>query len=287
MLPAANPTSPSEPTFFSATPQINGTILFEWGRSIVQPARTEFQIIRSVDSANAAVGTVVWRGLAGPVPLVMPTSRHAYYVRAIANSTFSPYQPNTFGLIAAARGEAESPKYSHLIRDWDFSLSTEPGTYWISSATNVMSLSPTGGIVGGKMVIKSQGPNDIFAAPLDPLHQNRSTVYRTSLRLRCCSAGPGVSSLSGSFAFQVAGWTGVGTPVTASNVSTTSSQILIGLSDLIPVMETWVDYNFTNSYHTSIANPSSYPYLVARMQTNIGSSAVSQFEIDLWKITLD
>lgn len=37
-LPPANATQPTEPTSFSATPQINGTLLFEWTRPTVQPA---------------------------------------------------------------------------------------------------------------------------------------------------------------------------------------------------------------------------------------------------------
>lgn len=291
LIPEINATTPSAPQGFSATPQINGTILFDWTTPIVKPSGTEFQIIRSTNSANAAVGTVVWQGVANPVPLVMPTSPHFYYVRAIANSAFSAYVPNTFGLVAAARGESESSKYSSLIRDWDFTLSSEPFTYWVTSASNVMSLSPTGGVTGGKMIITAREAF-IFAMPIDPLHQLRYTSLRSSMRVRCTSAGAGVNSF-GSLQFNVLGWTGVGTPVFASNVSTFGMLNIVGVSALIDSLGLWKEFAFVNTFGTfptfpTGINPTSYPYFVGMLYTgNTGSSAIGRFELDMWRVLID
>lgn len=167
-LPAQNATSPTEPTSLTATPQVNGTILFDWGRPIVQPSGTEFRIIRSTNSANAAVGTTVWQGVARPVPLVMPMSAHWYYVQAVANSVLSPFQPNTFGVLAIPRLEADQTLQNRLAGDAEFSFG-DASSLWqsgnifsvvsgfvpgIERFNNVSSLastsySPTGGQYGG------------------------------------------------------------------------------------------------------------------------------------------
>lgn len=150
MIPLTNVTAPTEPPSFSATPQINGTILFEFGRPIVRPSGTEFQIIRSTNSANAAVGTVVWQGAASPVPLVMPMSAHFYYVRSVANSQTSPYVPNTFGNYAVAWPQADNTLASRVTPDAEFALSTDNGSYWIWSNSVHGSIALTGGEVGGR-----------------------------------------------------------------------------------------------------------------------------------------
>jgi hypothetical protein len=162
-LPAPNVTAPTEPTSFSATPQINGTILFDWGRPIVRPLGTEFQIIRSTNSANAAVGTIVWQGTANPVPLVMPVSAHWYWVRSVANSQFSPYTPNTFGTLAIPRLEADQTLQNRLCGDAEFSFGLA-SSLWQSgnidtalslinnvSTLSITSYNATGGQFGGFM----------------------------------------------------------------------------------------------------------------------------------------
>lgn len=296
LLPAPNATQPSEPTSFAVTPQINGTLLFEWGRPVVQPFGTEFQIIRSTNSVDASVGTVVWRGNASPVPLVMPTSRHWYWVLAVANSAASPFQPNTFGVLGAARGEAASPKYSNLITDWDFSLSgAQPGTYWMvgsSISASVMSLMPTGGVTDGKMVLSAQKAW-IWAMPLTPLEKVRHTSAIQSIRIRCNSAGVGVDSL-GSLQFNLSGYTGVGTPVITANVTTTSIFNQVGISSLIDSLGLWKEFNFVNTvapapmFSPGQIDVRSYPYLVAHLYTGAaGSSTVARFEIDLWRVQVN
>lgn len=155
VLPAQNATTPTEPTSFSATPQVNGTILFDWGTPIVKPLGTEFQIIRSTNSANAAVGTVVWQGNASQAALVMPMSAHWYYARAVANSQTSPFQPNTFGTFAVAYPQADNTLASRVTPDAEFSLSTVNGSYWAWTNSPAGSISLTGGEVGGAFTFVS------------------------------------------------------------------------------------------------------------------------------------
>lgn len=120
-MPANNVTTPTEPTSLSALPQVNGTIMFTWDTPIVKPPGTRFRIVRSTNSADASVGTVVWDGLASPVPLVMPTSQHFYYVYALTGSgAKSPFQPNTFGVAATARLEADQTLQNRLCGDAEF-----------------------------------------------------------------------------------------------------------------------------------------------------------------------
>jgi hypothetical protein len=287
-IPSVNETRPTEPTSFAATPQINGTILFQIGRPIVMPSGTEYQIVRSTNSVDASVGTVVWRGAADQVPLVMPVSRHAYYVRAVVGSFASPYQPNTAGLISAARGESESPKHSHLTRDWDFSLSDGFGSYWIASNsfTDVASISFVGGVTAGKMVIQARGNQNVcFATPLEPLHQSFQGLLQTSIRMRCNSAGAGVSSIAGFVEFYVHGYTGTGTPVFGANVSTNAYvRSTIGMSAMVPSLGLWVSIN-TIQPTGILIDPVSYPYMIADFWMQAGSAGVSQFELDVFRVS--
>lgn len=142
-LPATNPTSPTAPQSFSVTPQINGTLLFEWARSVIEPVGTVYQLIRSVNSANAAVGTVVWEGAqAQRLPLVMPTSPHFYSMRARTGSYFSAYTPNTFGIFGAARPEAMNVNLGNIVPDNRFVFGSQ-GSYWQFSATTLTDLTNT------------------------------------------------------------------------------------------------------------------------------------------------
>jgi hypothetical protein len=104
-LPAINVTQPTEPPSFSVITAINGTLGFEIGRPIVMPTSTRFQIIRSTNSADASVGTVVYEGADQRVNLVMPASNHWYWTRAYVNpSSPTAYTPNTFGVFGSPVG---------------------------------------------------------------------------------------------------------------------------------------------------------------------------------------
>lgn len=178
VLPAVNVTNPSEPRSFSVTQQINGTLLFQWQRPIVQPYNTRFQVIRSTNSANAAVGTVVWEGdgTASPLPLVMPTSPHWYYMRAFVEAInsagvsvgwYSQYTPNTFGILGLPRLEADQTLQNRLCGDAEFSFGASTSLWQSGNLTgedkvnNISSLSltsyhATGGQFGGYMNLQKR-----------------------------------------------------------------------------------------------------------------------------------
>lgn len=99
-VPATNPTTPTEATL-SVNNHINGTLRFTLATPTVKPVNTNYQLIRSLVSSNAAVGTVIYDGQTQLVDLVCPASVHYYYSRAYSNSYFGPYSPNTTGISAA------------------------------------------------------------------------------------------------------------------------------------------------------------------------------------------
>lgn len=296
-LPLTNVIQPSEPPAFSATPQINGTILFDWTTPIVKPFGTQFQIIRSTNSANASVGTVVWQGLANPVPLVMPTSRHWYYVRAIANSLFSAFQPNTFGLMGETRPQADNTFSAGLLPDSDLDYSDVMGVYWGTDRTSVFSLSVTGGLSGGRITITGTPNNTansssfIFAIPTSPYLRMFDSNVACSIRYRANSIAAVDSGSAGGPALYIAGWTGVGTPnpsntaisiaglpgVQGSAFRIQPGSIGIGNWDTVTVASSITTVKPTNP---SNINPTSYPYLAAAVGLNIFQQGSSQWEVD-------
>lgn len=285
-LPATNVTTPSAPPSFSATPQINGTILFDWTTPIVKPFNTQFQIIRSTNSSNASVGTVVWQGIANPVPLVVPTSRHWYYVRAVANSAYSQYTPNTFGILGEPTGEADRTQSRTLVTDPELQLSSINGTFWGYERADVFSLSLIGGEVDGHIRVMAntaspQGNLMVIAMPSSPYIRNiRNRQVRFSCRMRT------LSSIS-SRAFQlqhvvfVSGWTGVGSPcVSNSNMSAVfAAGMFININSAtngaaIP-QNVYQDYSKVDTIGAwSFVDPASYSYLVAGIWV-VGAGALN------------
>jgi hypothetical protein len=100
-VPATNPTTPTEATL-SVINVVNGTIRFSLATPTVKPTGTQYRIIRSTVSTNAAVGTVVYDGVSQVVDYPAPPSSFYYFSQAYANSYTGPYSPNTLGLAAFA-----------------------------------------------------------------------------------------------------------------------------------------------------------------------------------------
>jgi hypothetical protein len=296
-LPAPNVTAPTEPTSFSAAAQINGTIFFDWTRPIVQPAGTEFQIIRSTNSANAAVGTVIWQGRGNPLALVSPTSRHWYWVRAIANSQVSPFQPNTFGVVIDARPEADNTLASNLIPDGDFDYSSVFGVFWGAGNTSAFSLSLTGGLTGGKLTITGT-PNAtansslyIFALPNSPYLRLYDSNVSIGMRYRVNSIATVDSANDVGPILRISGWTGVGTPnptntllvdnglpnIAGSLVRIQPGGVGIGNWDTIVTQVTSI--NTAKPTHPAYVNPTSYPYLCAAIGL-FSQAGSTQWDID-------
>jgi hypothetical protein len=263
----------------------------------VQPLGTEFQIIRSTNSANAAVGTVVWRGIASPVALVSPSSRHWYYVKAAANSAFSPYVPNTFGIGVDGRPEADNTLSANLIPDADIDYSSINGVFWGTDNTEAFSLSMTGGLTGGKITMTGT-PNGtansslwMFAIPTSPYLRLYDSNVAVGMRYRANSVALVDSGTAAGPVFNIGAWTGVGTPNHSNTVLNTAG--LPGVLGSLVVVQlgsyglgTWVTLTNISSIttrkptHPSNVNPTSYPYLCAAVGLSVFQAGSSQFEID-------
>lgn len=283
MLPPISPTTPSAPTSFTVAAAVNGTLVFDIGESVVKPLNTRYQVIRSTNSADASVGTVVWDGLASHVPLVMPTSRHYYYARAYAGSYYSPYNPNTFGLTVFPNPEATGAYGGLAVPDPDVFYSAENGGYWITDKTNVWSLSLTGGLSAGRIIVTDPTSSQMFSLPVQPLPKLRAGGVSMAITAR-------IASLAAMNSFDTVrmtarGWTGVGTPTLASNVST---RVVFLNADFASLQQrgvgNWLTVTGVSSILTeqgssglSYIDARSYPYVVVGLDFSIGN-VNSQFK---------
>lgn len=100
-IPATNPTSPTE-AVLSIANVVNGTIRFSIATPTVKPTGTQYRIIRSAVSSNAAAGTSVYDGVTQIVDYPAAPGTFYYFSQAYANSYAGPYSPNTTGLAANA-----------------------------------------------------------------------------------------------------------------------------------------------------------------------------------------
>jgi hypothetical protein len=283
-IPAQNPTTPSTPPNFTVTPSIGGTLVFTFGSPLVKPTGTEFQIIRSTNSANAAAGTTVWQGNQQTVIVQAPTSIHWYYGRTIANSYVSAYSPNTFGIaglpfpVMDDRSIPPDPEFMHSRRQ---------GDYWgFDPLRGICSLSPTGGIASDNgILVTVPRSTDVTTSNLSVIFSLPHSPYPryTHGRLVTLSANVKVNSYgtnSGTNYVHNVGvwpWNGVGTPSYANNNlgdraafmpvrinSTNGSKLTLG---------TWYGFTAQNSL-SDLTSANSYPYLVAGLQIMPMSSSL-------------
>lgn len=291
-FPTANATTPSEPTSLSAVEQINGTILFTIGTPIIRPPGSRFQIIRSTNSVDASVGTVVYEGIESPINLVMPTSRHWYYARSICNSLTSAYQPNTFGLSIATFPIAENRFAGQLITDPEFMFSSENGKFWIHSATAIFSLTLDGlpGAAGGSvryltpsLGVAGFNADKMFALPNTPFLRNTDPPrgLNCQMRVRPLFTLPG----NRRFTVYVYPWTGTPTLTGSTIDNGRQAQMFIDISTggILPSSGSFVMRSGSSSVVAS--NVNSFPFLIAALVGPINgdvSSAVTgeAYEID-------
>lgn len=296
-FPTPNATTPTEPTSFSAVEQINGTILFTIGTPIIRPAGTLFQIIRSTNSGDASVGTVVYQGNAQQVPLVMPTSLHWYYVRSILGTHitgFDPstiasvYQPNTFGVMARSFPESNNRFAKDLVIDPEIQFSSENGRFWLIPDTislSVYSLSLAGGSIGGRIITRAASLDSggfdnalryIFAIPSSPFPRNiagrkiqMAVRYRALTSIASKGAGDYVHKI------EVFGWTGVNSFNLTNNDLTQANVFQIDIRSSNGAMPSSGQYvSKSEEQPLATTNVNSYPHLVAgiRVATNANSS---------------
>lgn len=98
-IPTTRGTTPSSPVSFTVS-AINGTVTFDWLPGPILPKGTRYQILSSPFSTSAVASkNVLWQGDATHVVINYDNNATGYVqVQAMANSDFSPYNPNTFGL---------------------------------------------------------------------------------------------------------------------------------------------------------------------------------------------
>lgn len=280
-LPPINDPIPTEPINFTVTPQINGTLMFDVAPGAVTPAGTITRIIRSTNSADASVGTVVWEGAARRVALVMPTSPHWYYAQYRVGSYFSAYSPNTYGVQGKTRPEARSPYEMDLVTDPEIIYSSNLGDYWNVDSSQpalhqgVWSLSLFGGTQGGRIIsncntfVSGSAPA-IWSAPVTPYQRAvLGTTYRMQARFRCSNFVVNTAWTNRYVAARVYGWNGIGLPgVSAGNVFNIDGTALIyhvsttGLGSLVDSVS-WTDISTLTTIGDGVGyDTNSYPYLV-------------------------
>lgn len=294
-LPTINPTTPTEPTSLTLAPLLNGSVLFDWGRPIIEPTNTIYRLIRSTNSANAAVGTVVWQGNARQVALIVPTSDHWYYVQTQANSYLSLYQPNTFGIYGAAPTPiAVRSEFERLIPDPHFELAAF-GRFWtqVNTFTSIASLTLTGGYAGGgKLTVTMSGQNfttfsPVIAIPNSAYTRNRPGTVILGMTARITSlVHSAFTNGNDGVLLTLIPWTGVGSPNITNTSPFAGSASCMADTWLLQAqpLNTWLTF-FTP---TSVYNPytsggagadvNSYPYLVAYLQPVRNDIATRQFE---------
>lgn len=97
--PGSGRTVPSVPLNFSAN-VLNGSISFDWNAGDIIPFGTRYRILGAGFSLSIPDSkTVLWQGDALHATLVTGASSQTWYqVQAFANSDFSAYSPNTYGV---------------------------------------------------------------------------------------------------------------------------------------------------------------------------------------------
>lgn len=303
-LPAVNALTPSAPSNLTVTPNVDGTLTFAIGKPVLNPPDTEYQLIRSTNSGDASVGTVVWQGNVLRADLVMPTSRHWYYTRSLTNSYLSDYYPNTYGVFGLAQATADATQNGYIVSDPEIENSVVNGDFWVHSATAVFSLQATGGLVAGKLtIVNSQTAafldETIYSVPKQPYRRNRTGQYVGKVRMRVNSLQTfNATGTAARLQFKLLGWTGA-TPVNSSNTFSAGAMVMaeVVLYDVadggftMPSTGTWIDYTGTailvghgDGGGASTCDPTSYPYLVAGIKApdgNDGLGGVNKYSIEV------
>jgi hypothetical protein len=301
-IPAVNPTSPSEPQSFNVENSINGTLAFAFDSPVVRPLGTRFQIIRSTNSSDASVGTVVWDGVELKTEIAAPNSLHWYWSRSYASSYYSGYSPSTYGLAAAGRYAVND--FRRIVPDPDIRLSSAIGSYW-SGRTDVFSLDLAGGVNSTGRIHVSVRSFDsgvqqsrLVAMPQAPYPQ-WAGGYQVGVgfRVRRTAAMSWSTAVLAEYrpTVFITAWNGVGTPAPqeigggGNCRSFPGSTCYIDFPDISSLaLNVWKDYQQNmildwNGLTTSsqlFAHPTSYPYPVLCIQAGIADGRAGSFEFD-------
>lgn len=175
-LPTVNPTTPSEPRNLAVTP-LSGAINGTWLPPIVRVYGTRFEVIAATNCADASVGTVAWSGdaLSVNVPWTNADSLTFWWVRAVANSGgYSPFEPNTFGLLAIPARAPDNTLLSRPVPDPNFTAGITVGSYWSFGPfpASCGSLHRSGGINDGSGMVTANGSTNTALWQLSPDHRS-------------------------------------------------------------------------------------------------------------------
>lgn len=101
-VPSTIGTTPSTPPGFGVI-TLNGALAFSWSAATILPKGTHYQLLAAPDSLSPPSSKqVVWTGDTTYATLINANNSPMYYqVQAYANSDYSGYNPNTFGVLAA------------------------------------------------------------------------------------------------------------------------------------------------------------------------------------------
>lgn len=278
----SEPTTPTAPQNFTIRNTIAGTLDFKFDEPLVIPVGTRYQIIRSTNSADASVGTIVWQGDTLYADLSMPSSRHWYFARAFANSYYSPYSPNTFGVFGA--GRYSTPDILNMVPDPDVERSSSIGSHWHSLVTEVFSLSATGGINGGLINIavfsadySSATAKAIYSVPVNSPVWSHGLQFAIAARIRRTAAVSWSTGNTYTLSVFPVAWNGVNTPNLQEMggggncrifPNSTAFMHIFNINSL-PLNE-WQDFqrnvvleSFTGAGSAGLfAQPNSYPYVM-------------------------
>jgi hypothetical protein len=219
-IPQTNPTAPSDVGSPSVRNTLDGGLHASFGEPVTKPLGTRYQLIRSTNSSDASVGTVIFDTTATEVDFAAPNSAHWYWVRAYVNSWYGPYSPNTYGVFGAARYPVND--LLRVVSDSEFEKSTSIGSHWLTAYTSIFSLVATGGINGGvaKLTLSSMDltgatQRALFGNPISPFPKwDGGTQFTAFARIRRTAAFSWDTAITNSYVFTLNAfaWDGVNSP---------------------------------------------------------------------------
>lgn len=289
--------TPDPPDNLAATP-IKGAIEFDWDMPLEVLAGDVIELWEHTSSTPFASATKVWEGNANRVTLAKSdTTTRYYWIRARAlNTNTSTTEPATTGVSAAAlpapvdgadgADGADGQDALMPVPDPFFERATDQ-TYWkfyqgdFSSAATNISISGTGGVIGGKLSVTGDSSNKYAVAYPSPLYPVVTTQeFKIYIRWR----RTGTLTGTGSSAAIVADGSAVDAiPVTSGIGMSSGVSVTIDAVNATTVNQ-WQESSATLTVNNNPKNQTQLPYgmFYAGMTDNVTGGTV---EIDAVVVT--
>lgn len=145
-LPAINVMQPTAPPSLLVSNTVGGTLAFDIGLPIVNPANTRYQLIRSANSIYTITSTVIYDGLDRHVEIVVPASNHWYFARAYTSDVNSSvaFYPPLYGVFGRPNGIVTAQINSNAATELAISsVGNIGGPAWFSGANSMTTYSNT------------------------------------------------------------------------------------------------------------------------------------------------